>query len=133
LTLGGFEAPGNTTLSEPDKEAIAVAYPFEKATTELSTETRQEVTNEPGQVQRYRFSVAAAQKYVLELQDVAGHAELSLFGPGSASRSLTGDDKGMPVWSVRVERVLEPGVYYVKVRQKEATAAGSSSLRLLVP
>jgi WD40 repeat protein len=132
LTLGGFEASGNPTLSDPDKEAIAVAYPFDKEAPELTPGPSQPVANAPGQVGRLRFNVPARGRAVLDVSNREGEAELSLFGPGNETHSVTGDERGMPVWAPRVERVLEPGVYYVKVRQRDATARGQSTLRLAV-
>lgn len=87
-----------------------------------------------GEVDRYRFTVAALGGFVVETQGPTD-VVMSLFGPNSdlpAALVAEDDDSGQNA-NARIERNLSAGAYFVRVRHFSASQVGSYGISVRAP
>lgn len=132
LTIGKWSVAWNRTLSDTDRDFIRSQYPFEpQPLLEL------EPGGEPiaadigvaGEVDRYRFAIGDAGRYVLETHGRT-NVTMSLHGPNSETALLAADDDSGARFNARIERDLGPGAYVVHVRHQRNGGTGRYRLSL---
>jgi hypothetical protein len=126
FTDGVFEVKLNNELSDLDKTFIASMYPPEpKPGVELTIGASPVLADigQPGEEDLFHFTVAAPGTYVME---TTGGTDMvmGLFGPNDLTLSLASDDDSGPGLNSRLSKLLQPGVYYLRLRHYQPNATG---------
>lgn len=132
FTDGVFEVKLNNDLSETDKTFIATVYPQQiKPGVELTVGAAplQASISQPGEEDLYRFTIPAGGAYSIQTSG-STDVMIGLFGPNDPSLSLATDDDSGPGLNARLEKVLQPGEYYVRVRHYHQTGSGEYGIRV---
>ncbi|CAN5779927.1 MAG: M12 family metallopeptidase [Ilumatobacteraceae bacterium] len=132
LTVGSFAIGWNTTLSATDDEFMRRQYPAGAAgVQELQPDGPRVETDlaTGGEVDTYHFDVSAAATHIMSTQGPSDTV-LTLHGPNDPGAVLAWDDDRGRGTNARIVRKLQPGEYWVTVRQKDPTATGVYSVGL---
>ena len=133
LTDGVFEVGWNNELSDVDKTFIASVYPPQaKQGIELqvgAAATEAEI-GVHGEEDLYRFNAGAAGTYVIETSGPTD-VMLGLHGPDSMDLTIASDDDSGPGLNARLQRLLQPGDYYLRVRHFRPTGLGHYSISVV--
>jgi tyrosinase len=109
----GYTYDTDPVVSEPDIIDLTVGAP-----------ARTDGIGQSGEVDLYRFSVAAAGRYIIETggpTDVV----MSLFGPNSQTALITEDDDSGRDTNARIISDLSAGTYFVRIRHFQAVGTGA--------
>jgi tyrosinase len=79
---------------------------------------------QPGEVDLYRFTLAAAGRYIIETEGPTD-VLMSLFGPNSQTTLVTEDDDSGQDRNARIVSNLSAGAYFVRIRHFETTGTGT--------
>lgn len=135
--LSGEGTPENMVLSDLDKEFIGSSKGYPMAAEEAvalsvgKSDSHRASIGSAGEEDLYRFDVAARSRYVVE---TGGETDLvmCLYGPDSNTTKIEEDDDSGEGRNSRIERVLEPGKYYVQIRHYNSLAStGDYSVRVI--
>jgi hypothetical protein len=130
LTTGDFEIGWNRGLSPMDKEFVGTMYPkAEKGEIELSVGAPavEERIGKHGEEDDFRFKVTTKGRHVIETKgrtDVV----MALFGPNDKTVLLAEDDDSGEDRNAKLNRVLQPATYYVRVRHYRPTGTGKYNI-----
>lgn len=130
LTIGDFEIGWNRVLSATDKEFIGTMYPRPKDVTELRT--AQAVTasiGEHGEEDKYTFKITRRRKATL-LTGGNTDVVMSLFGPDDETSLLAWDDDSGEGLNAHIQRLLQSGQYWVRVRHWHPRGIGDYQIEL---
>jgi len=130
LTIGSYAIGWNTEFSATDIEFMRRQYPRNApGLTELAIGGARITADlaSAGEVDSYRFSVAAAATYIMSTEGPTDTV-LTLHGPGDAGAVITWDDDRGRGRNARIVRKLQPGDYWLTVRHKLAHATGSYTI-----
>ena len=131
LTNGNFSVGWNTELSPTDKSFIGIQYPFEpkRAISIKIGESAEGDIGRHGEEDLFRFSVTREARYIVETHgdtDVV----MGLFGPDDQTKLVEEDDDGGRRYNARIEKSLETGTYYLRVRHNRPTGAGKYNISI---
>ena len=132
LTIGSYSVGWNTELSSNDVTFMRRQYAAgSQGTVELTVgaPATQADVSAGGEVDTYHFDVTAAATYIMTT-DGPGDTVLTLHGPNDAGAILTWDDDRGKGKNARIVRKLNPGSYWLSVRQKDPTATGPYSIAI---
>jgi hypothetical protein len=126
FTDGVFEVKLNDDLSDTDKSFIASQYPqAPKPGVELAVGAAPLLADigQPGEEDLFHFTVVTPGNYVME---TTGGTDMvmGLFGPDDLTLSLASDDDSGPGLNSRLAKLLQPGVYYLRLRHYRPNATG---------
>jgi len=126
FTDGVFETKMNEQMSDLDKTFIASQYPqAPKPGVELTIGASPLLADigQPGEEDLFHFTVAVPATYVME---TTGSTDMvmGLFGPNDLTLSLASDDDSGPGLNSRLSKLLQPGVYYLRLRHYRPNATG---------
>ncbi len=126
FTDGVYEVKMSDDLSDTDKAFIAKMYPQQpKPGVELTIGAAALLADigQPGEEDLFHFTVSQAGNYVME---TTGGADMvmGLFGPNDLTLSLASDDDSGPGLNARLVKLLQPGVYYLRLRHYRPFATG---------
>jgi hypothetical protein len=132
-TLGDFEIPWTTKLSELDKSFIAEQYPGGDAglpVLEVGAPAIEADIGTDREEDRFQFEVRKWSTYSIE---TSGETDvvMSLFGPGSETHWLAEDDDGGRGLNAKILTFLSPGIYYIAVRHYRSTGLGKYKIAVL--
>jgi hypothetical protein len=130
LTIGTYSVGWNTELSSNDVTFMRRQYPAgSQGSVELTVNApaTQADVSAGGEVDTYHFDVTAAATYIMTT-DGSGDTVLTLHGPNDSGAILTWDDDRGKGKNARIVRKLNPGSYWLSVRQKSPTATGPYSI-----
>ena len=129
----------NPELSDTDKAFIASAkmYPGKAVPAPVNTPvelpvmaTTPSTIQVPGEADMFTFDVVEQGEYIVETTggvDVV----MSIFGPDNSNALIAENDDGGSGTNARVQMVLSPGTYSVKVRAFSTSVSGSYSIHVL--
>lgn len=132
LTVGDFSVGFNRGLSDTDKWFMGTVYPKEQR----PTGDRLEVGGAPvtasigshGEQDRFPFKITAPGRYVIETHGETD-VKMALFVDGFDERLASDDDSGRK-YNAKIETVLAPGQYVVRVSHYWPTGMGEYSVTL---
>jgi hypothetical protein len=127
LTLGDWEIPWNTTLSQGDKDFISREYPYEeKPITTLTVDQGavEASIGSAGEIDKYRFQVREAGNYLVESHGPTDIL-MSLHGPNDETILVRGDSDSGEARNAKILKRLEPGWYIIRVNHKQPSGTGS--------
>jgi hypothetical protein len=84
----------------------------------------------PGEEDLYKFEIKKAGRYIVETSG-STDVVMTLFGPGSPTRKLAEDDDSGVGNNALISAVLQPGVYYARVRHYSPLQAGAYEIRVV--
>jgi hypothetical protein len=133
LTDGVFEVGWNTELSQTDKDFIASIYPpTPKQGVELFVDAAPAAASigAHGEEDLYRFNVASPGTFTIE---TSGSTDvlIGLFGPDDLNLALASDDDSGPGLNARLQKLLQTGDYYLRVRHYRPQGTGNYSISVV--
>jgi hypothetical protein len=130
LTDGVFEVGWNTKLSATDREFMGSIYPFAPAAvTSLTVGAPAVAANigKHGEEDLYRFAADTQARYVVETSGPTD-VVMGLFGPDSETTLVAEDDDSGRGFNAKIDRILRPGTYVVRMRHYQPTGTGQYSI-----
>jgi hypothetical protein len=118
LTLGNYQVGWNTKLSASDKRFIATMYPGdEPATARLKVDgpLLPAAIGEQGEEDLFEFKVGRTGRYEVRTTGRT-NVVMALLGPDSQTRLVAEDDDSGYGRNAKINQILMPGTYYVRVR-----------------
>ncbi len=121
-------APGVIPGSLVNHVALGYSYgeapPPEVIDLVVGAPPRSDSIGRAGEIDWYRFTVAAAGQYLIE---TVGPTDvfMSLFGPNSQTAEVTEDDDNGQDRNARIVSVLSAGTYFVRIRHYDTTGTGT--------
>ncbi len=132
LTIGDFSVGFNRGLSETDKSFIGTLYPKERkpegAHLEVGGPAVSASIGAHGEQDRFPFKVTAPGKYVIETHGDTD-VKMALFVDGFDERLAADDDSGR-MYNARIETVLAPAQYVLRVWHYWPAGTGEYSVTL---
>jgi hypothetical protein len=127
-TQSGQGTDFNSDLSKQDKDFVASSQMYPSVTAPAIPELPVYAgvpasIASPGEQDLYKFVVTKAGTYVIETGG-ASDMFLLLFGPNSQVKLIAQDDDSGVGNNSRIEAALQPGTYYVQVRNYNANSVG---------
>ncbi|MGH8584507.1 MAG: tyrosinase family protein [Gammaproteobacteria bacterium] len=108
---------------------LALGYSYDEVTPQVidlvvGAPPRSDAIGRAGEIDWYRFTVAAAGLYVIE---TVGPTDvfMSLFGPNSQAALVTEDDDNGQDRNARIVSALSAGTYFVRIRHFGTTGTGT--------
>jgi hypothetical protein len=133
MTTGGYEVGLNIALSDLDKAFISKVYPkVVKQGVELTIAAAPvpAVIGTAGEEDMFNFTAAAAGTYTIETSG-ATDVVMGLFGPDDVTKSIARDDDSGVGTNARIVQVLQPGVYFVRIRHFRPTGTGQYTISVV--
>jgi astacin (peptidase family M12A) len=127
LTIGSFAIGWNTEFSPDDIEFMRRQYPrgaVGPVDLTVGGERTSAALSESGEVDTYRFEVAAAATHIMTTEGPSDTV-LTIHGPNDAGAVLAWDDDRGKGLNARIVRKLQPGTYWLSVRHKNPAATGT--------
>jgi hypothetical protein len=132
LTLGGYEVPWNTQLSETDRRFISERYPkvqLPDATVPVDGTAVPGRIASPGAVDLFTFMIEASGTYVVETTGLQA-LTAELFGPEDLTELRAAHAGIGAIGNLRFEEGLSKGPYLLRIRHKDPNAAGRYGLSI---
>ncbi|WP_428263425.1 M12 family metallopeptidase [Haliangium sp.] len=127
----------NSVLSDLDKAFVAGEQmypgrnPPEERAVELPVQTATEAEiSAGGEEDLFRFEVTRGGEHLIETYG-STDVVMSLFGPDEPTRLIATDDDSGSSRNARIQRALQPGVYYVTVRHYHPKRTGAYRIQVL--
>jgi hypothetical protein len=132
LTDGVFEVGWNNELSDSDKTFIASIYPAEPKqgiAVLVDGPAQEEEIGVHGEEDLFRFHADSTGTYVVETSGPTD-VMIGLFGPDSLDLPIGMDDDSGPGLNSRLQRLLDPGDYYVRVKHYRPQGTGRYAVQV---
>ena len=126
-TLGDYSVGLNNDLSETDRTFIGTIYPFAPGPVLSLAVDGPEVEESIGahrEEDHFEFAVDEGGRFVIETHGPTD-VHLGLFGPDSRTRLVAEDDDSGVSLNARLETLLMPGRYFVRVRHTRPSGTGA--------